>query len=111
MLFGLIALIGLFFGIFLAYFIKEEIEDGRVYFLSLEIITLIVLIFFSFKLSISLFIGIIFGFIIRKEYFYFSIGIVSSVFNKDLNFIYSILVFVYGMPYGSLLVYKEKLNL
>ncbi len=111
MIFGFIALIGLFFGIFLAYFIKEEIEPGRIYFLVLEIIVLMVLILFSFKFQIiSLIFGLIFGFIIKKEYFYFGIGLVSSTVNKDLNFLYSSLVFVYGMPYGSLLVYEGNLN-
>ncbi len=110
MVYGLVAIVGLFFGIFLAYFVKEEIKPGRIYFILLEVLVLASLVVVSYLLGFNVvlfLIGLLFGFLLRKEYFYFGIGIISSSASKNINFLYGALVLLYGMPYGSLLTFEK----
>ena len=112
MIFGFIAIVGLIAGIFIAKYAKEELKNGEKWFSLLNCLIILALIIVSFKINLNiagLIIGLVFGLLVKKEYFYFGIGI-ASLINKNINFLYSILVFLYGMPYGSLIYYKKQLK-
>lgn len=113
MIYFLIALIGILLGYLIAKFTKEELKSGLIYFKLLEIILLLILIigslYFSFNIYLFI-IGIIVGVFIRFEYLYFGILLVSSLFNKELLFLNSSLVFVYGLPCGSIIYLKKNLR-
>lgn len=109
MIYTLVAFIGSFLGYFIANFTREELKSGEKYFKILEILILIVLsvsfLHYSFNWILFVF-GLIFGAFFRKEYFYFGFGVFSN-FN-NINFLASGLIFIYGLPYGSLLFYRKK---
>src|SRR3989344_1730978 len=104
-----------FLGSFLGYFIgkstQEELEVSKIYFRILEVVILFILVliflFNNFNLWVFL-IGIVVAFFLKFEYLYFGLGLVSSFLSKDLTFLSSILVFIYGLPYGSLLFIEKK---
>src|SRR3989344_1814422 len=109
----LVSFIGCFLGGLIGKFTKEELKAGLVYFKVLELIILfllpLVFLYYSFELALFAF-GIFFGVMFRSEYFYFGFGLFSSLFNNNLTFLGSALVFVYGLPYGSILYYKKELK-
>ena len=112
MIYTAVSFLGCFLGYITARFTKEELKSGKNYFNILELIImfilLVILIYYSFDLSLFL-IGILLGLILRFEYFYFGAAIASS-FNLNLSFLSSALVFVYGLPYGSLIYYYKKVK-
>ena len=110
MFYGFIAVIGIFLGVIISRFTKDEFKQGSLYFKILEIIILFVLTFITIKINFNylLFIfGIIIGFFVRYEYFYFGVSIVNTILVKDFNFLISSLVFLYGLPFGTLLNLKN----
>lgn len=93
----LIALVGQFIGLILAKFTKEELKQGKIYFNILKNIILVSIIISTlfYKLDIIyLILGLVLALVIKKEYFYF--GLISN------NLLFSSLIFIYGLPYGSL---------
>ena len=124
--YSLIALVsyqGLFVGLILAIIAKEELKSGKKYFLFLQ--KLLLLLIFIFLL---IFIGLnyisvllIFMFIMisllkrKKEfnelpYTYIILAVVFYLSSKKLNpyIIESSLIFLYGIPTGTLLTEKSK---
>ena len=93
----LISFIGQFIGYLIAKLAKEEIKPGKIYFNLLKNILLLIIIGFSIYYQFNIFYlisGLILGLIIKKEYFYF--GIIAN------NLLFSSLIFIYGLPYGTL---------
>ncbi len=110
MFFGLISIISVFIGLIIANYTKDEYKQGKFYFNILEIIILISLIIITINYNFNyllLIFGIIIGFIVRYEYFYFSIFIISII-NKNYNFLVSSLTFLYGLPFGTLIFKNIK---
>lgn len=111
MIYLVVAFFGCFLGYLIGKFTKEELKDGQTYFKILELIILFVLsltfLYYSFEIVLFVF-GIFFSIMFRKEYFYFGFGLFSSLFNNNLAFLASSLVFIYGLPYGTLLYYNKK---
>jgi len=108
---SLIAFSGLLFGILLGYINPEELKPGKKYFkifCLLVLFSILLVLFFSYKFSIiGLALGVAIGFFLKKEYFYLGLSVVAS-YTLGLNLLLSSLVFVYGLPYGSLLILKSK---
>lgn len=100
----ILAFIGQFIGHIIAKITKEEIKPGKIYFNWLKNILLLIIIisciYFQFNL-LFLIIGLAIGLIINKEYFYF--GLISN------NLLFGSLVFIYGLPYGTLNKIKSLL--
>ncbi len=111
MIIGLLAVLGLFFGILISFYTKEELKDGEKYFKILEFIILIALFFLTFKYNTSLLflvIGALLGITIRNIYFFFGILLGSSFV---VSFIDIILVFVFGLANGSRIYYSNNKKL
>lgn len=106
MLYLIVSFLGCIIGYFIAKFTKEELKKGEIYFKILELVVLlslvVVFLFNSFNV-LFLILGLVLGFLLRFEYFYFGLGLVSVV-----DFLGSALVFLYGLPYGSLTFYHKK---
>ncbi|MBS3151886.1 hypothetical protein J4230_00590 [Candidatus Woesearchaeota archaeon] len=114
MIFSIIVILGCFFGYLIARLTKEELKKGLVYFKILELFILALLPFIFLYHSFNIFffiLGMLFGFVFRYEYFYFGVGFFSSFLNKDLNFLTSSLIFIYGLPYGSVLFFVKKFRM
>ena len=127
---GIITYLGLGCGIGLAYIAKEELNDGRKYFiLSQNIILPLIIFSFLYFLKVSLIIDItllIISFIclyyfnnlkndnFKKNfyYIYLILGIIFFISSKNNNFfiVESSLIFLYGFPTGSLIIDVKKNN-
>jgi len=120
---AIIAYLGLFIGILLAIMAKEEIKPGKKYFIFLQkIILLLIFIFLLIYTDLNyILILLILALIIvhllktKKEfnelpYIYIILSIIFFLSSKILNFfiIESSLIFLYGLPTGSLLTNKDK---
>lgn len=115
--------LGLFIGFILAIIAKEEIKPGKRYFLLLQkIILLLIFIFLLIFIDLNyILVLLILAFIIihllktKKEfkelpYIYIILSIIFYLSSKKLNLfiIESSLIFLYGLPTGSLLTKKDK---
>ena len=111
MLYLITSMIGLLLGGFLAYVSPEEMEKGEKYFRIICYLVILGLItssfFYSFNLLL-LIIGVILGIIFYNEYFYFGIFSVSTLISGVGSLLTTILIFIYGLPAGSLLYYKKR---
>ena len=127
---GIITYLGLGCGIGLAYIAKEELNDGRKYFiLSQNIILPLIIFSFLYFLKVNLIIDItvsIISFIclyyfnnlkndnFKKNfyYIYLILGIIFFISSKNNNFfiVESSLIFLYGFPTGSLIIDVKKNN-
>ena len=97
MVFYIISLLGQYIGYILASKTKEELKQGKKYFKLTCLILLLLIGVYSLTVSfnvILLVIGLILGFLIRKEYLYF--GLISN------NVFIASLIFIFGLPYGTL---------
>ena len=99
-----IAFLGYPIGILLAYLCKEELVKGEKYFKNLSLILIFIIISLSFiiaeKSYLFIILGVIIGYLINKEYLF--LALLKS------NFYTNLLVFMYGIPYGTLKYKKEK---
>ena len=110
----IIALIGLIIGLILARFTKEELKSGKNYFIWFKKIILIVLIATLIYLAlpnylwiiISFIVGILLAYFFKKEYFYLVLALFLSLYNPAFLFIV-ILIFLFGLPYGTLMFTKK----
>src|SRR3989338_4685393 len=96
MLVELISLLGLLIGVIIARSAKEELLPGRRYFIlfrAILLLLLIIVLLSNFSL-IPFAVGLLVGFIVRKEYLYFGLLTPSSLVSS--------LIFMYGFPYGTL---------
>jgi len=113
MLYIIISLLGCLFGFILARYTKEELRKGVFYFRLLEILIILILILvilLSSDFNLLLFImGILIGLMLRFEYLYFGFVLVFP-FSNDVLFLLSALIFIYGLPYGSLIYYNKKIK-
>ncbi len=106
----ILAFFGIFVGILIAKFTREEIRGNRNYLLILSKIIIGILVFaiivFAKNYSL-LFIGVLFGFLsayILSEFLFFGLELGVSLFlQKDILLVASFLVFMYSIIYGSLL--------
>ncbi len=112
MYYWLIAFLGLVCGIFLGKYTREELKDGKKYFILLEKSILFVLILFllynvsfSFLVVISSLIGVLLSRKLNKIYFYLGL---TFVLINDLSI--TALIFIFGLPYGSLLYHSKKIK-
>ncbi len=106
----LISFLGLIVGITLALIAPEELKDGRKYFVWVKFVLLLLIIgisvFFSMNYYLAIPIIIAAGlFFYKREYMFLP---AFAAFVKDANglFILYSLLFLYGLPVGSLT--KEK---
>ncbi len=105
-----LAFLGIFVGILIAKFTREEIRNNRNYLLILSKIIIGILIFtviiFSKNFSL-LFIGVLLGFLsayVVSEFLFLGLALGISLFlKKDISLATSSLVFMYALVYGSLL--------
>lgn len=113
----LISFLGLIFGLILKKIAKEEVVDGRTYLDLFEkiVLVLIIIVLFpnlslSFNAIMYLVVGVLFGYIIGKYltvYFYLGLSLVLSfLFSKNFFFLSNVLVFLFGLPRGSLIKFK-----
>jgi len=106
MIVNALSFFGSIIGYFTGKFTEEELKSGRIYFEILKIAVLTLLTLFIFLKNFNLLlltIGIILGFILRYEYFYFGV-----LLTQNLNFLNAGLVFLYGLPYGTLAFHKKS---
>ena len=100
-MFVLLSFIGLLAGILIARYTKEELAQGKRYFLWIKGICLIIIsliLIYQFKLSWVILLGLIIGYFIDVEYLCFGLVLVLTQ-----NFLVSLMVFIFGLAYGSLL--------
>ena len=114
----IIAFMGVSIGILLKKIAEEEIKFGKFggrYFIWMKRITLVLLIIFMLYYSANylyLFIGVIIGIIISiflNEYLFLGLSMAASFPDKNMLLVSSSLIFLYGLPYGSLFR-KMRLN-
>ena len=106
----IVAFLGIFIGILIAKFTREEIRNNRNYLLILSKIIIAILIFtvIIFVKNFSLlFIGVLLGFLsayVLSEFLFLGLQLgISLFFQKDITLVTSFLVFMYSLVYGSLL--------
>ncbi|MEK6937290.1 MAG: hypothetical protein AABW58_04425 [Nanoarchaeota archaeon] len=105
-----VAFLGIFVGILIAKFTREEIRNNRNYLLILGkiIIGILILVVIMFSKNLSLlFIGVLLGFLsayVLSEFLFLGLVLGISFFlKKDISLITSSLVFMYALVYGSLI--------
>ncbi|MFH1839706.1 MAG: hypothetical protein ABH849_00985 [Nanoarchaeota archaeon] len=106
----IIAFLGLVIGLLLARFTKEELKQGEKYFIWIKRTVLIILVTFLFYLALPNYLttviffiaGLIVAYFFKKEYFYFGLALFST-----LNIFAVVLIFLFGLPYGSSLFSKK----
>ncbi len=80
----IIAFFGLIIGFFISKFVKEELEQGRKYFLWLKkiliLVFIIVLLYGSYERYIAIILGLIAGYFFNREYFYIGAGLAGGFF-------------------------------
>lgn len=115
---SMIAFSGLFFGHLLQYIAPEEIKPGKRYFISLQYILIAVLcITLLYEVSLHLNAGTIIAFFIgmasvlmmKLRYLYLGAAVfASSVILSKFFVLVASLVFLYGLPVGTLQKLKTK---
>jgi len=117
---AVISYLGLFVGFILALMAKEEMKDGRKYFLFLQkVILLLVFVFLLVFIDLNyilvlLMLAFIVVYLLKRKnklvYIYILLGVIFHLSSKMLNLfvIESSLIFLYGIPTGSLLMKKDK---
>jgi hypothetical protein len=108
---SVLAFIGLVVGIFLAKFTKEEFKSGRKYFVLLcKVVLFVLIVYFLYLAEINLLIlgfvlGVLVAYFFSNIYFYLGLGVFSS-----LNVYVTFLVFLFGLPYGTLIYHQKNLR-
>jgi len=100
-----LSFLGLIAGVVLSFFTKEELKPGKKYFMLLEkvvLITISLIIVFYIGNHYSFFVlGFFAGIILKRVYFYF--GVALSLASGPLLVLLSSLIFIFGLPRGTLL--------
>lgn len=108
----ILSFLGLLGGVIVSFFTKEELKPGEKYFLLLEKVLLLAvsftIIYYTGEFFLFLALGVLAGFIFRKAYFYF--GLALPLASETLLVLLSSLVFVFGLPHGTLLASKSKIK-
>jgi len=120
---AVIAYLGLFIGFILAITAKEELKAGKKYFIFLQkVILLLIFIFLLLFIDLDyILVLLILAFIIvavlkrrtkfnELPYIYIILAVIFYLSSKKLNLfiIESSLIFLYGLPTGSLLTKRDK---
>lgn len=100
----IIAFSGLIAGYLINRFTKEELESGKVYFLWLKRLVILILFFIllikSYDRYFALVIGFIVGYFFKKDYFYLGLSLASGFYL--IKEIIASLVFIFGLAYSGL---------
>lgn len=112
----LVSFLGLVVGIILAKVSPEEMKPGKKSFQAMRILTLFLLIaallYYSGLNLYLLAIGLALGLFVRLGYLYLGAALAGALMmSRESLLIVSSLVFIYGMPYGSLLESQKKITL
>ena len=110
LLIAMIAFLGSLTGIILAKMAKEEVEPGRKYFRWLKRVLLLILtisllspIWSSYGWILPFIGGLVLSFFLKKRYLYLGFAtVVASVISLNFFLLVAMLVFLYGLPYGTL---------
>lgn len=113
-----IAFSGLFFGMLLAQIAPDEVKPGKKYFsilqYALSTAIAIVLLYNVINsqeqylaIVASFAVGIILAVLFKIKYLYLGIGLFSSALTKDVFALLASLIFIYGLPAGTLLARKK----
>lgn len=105
-----LSFLGLPIGIILSKFTKEELKPGKKYFMLLEKVVLlaigVIIVFYMAGYFLFFLLGLLAGFIFRRVYFYFGLAL-PLTFGSLLVLLPS-LVFIFGLPAGTLITYRLK---
>jgi len=114
----LIVFSGLILGVILAKVSPEEMKSGERYFKILKKITLTILIisliFLAIPLFLELILGLVVGYIaallLKRVYFFLGLALFLSFLTSipDLILLFSSIVFIFGLPTGSLIASEVK---
>lgn len=104
-----LSFLGLLAGVILSFFTKEELKPGKRYFILLQRVLLLTvslaIICYVGDFFLFFILGLLAGFIFRKDYFYF--GLALPLTSGHLLVLLSSLVFIFGLPKGTLLVTEK----
>ncbi len=111
----LISFFGLVAGIILARISPEEMKQGKKFFkvmrLAVLFMLIVMLLYYSNLNLLMLAIGLSIGFFIRLGYLYMGVSLAGALLaSRDAFFMIASLVFIYGLPYGTLLESRRKIN-
>lgn len=104
--------LGIFVGVALALIAPEELKKGRKYFMVLKTVLLLAMIGVMIYFKINLFLAALNVFLLTlfylygREYWILSFLLSVSAVNDKAFFIQSSLIFIYGLPEGSLFAEK-----
>lgn len=107
-MFLLLSFIGILVGILISKFTKEELKPGKIYFNLIEracLVVITLILIYNYKLSWTVILGLILGYFLVIDYFIFGLILVTTS-----NFLISLIVFIFGLPYGSLIKTKKVLK-
>jgi len=100
----IIAFSGFLVGFLINKFTKEELENGKFYFLWLKRAVIFILFFIllikSYDRYFPLVIGLVVGYFLRKEYLYLGLSLASGFYL--IKEIIASLVFIFGLAYSGL---------
>jgi len=108
---SILAFVGLLVGVLLGKLTPEEFKSGKKYFMLLsKIFLFIIILILIYLLGFSYWlVGILFGLIVayffRNIYFYLGLAVFSGG-----NIFASFFVFLFGLPYGTLVYNIKKYN-
>ncbi len=115
---SLIVFVGIPTGIIVGKIAKEELKDGKKYFLRFQSILFALIVFFVLELyKVHIVISIIASLLvlflsikIKEKYAYIIFAVVLALSIKRIDFfvIESALIFLYGLPTGSLIILNCK---
>ena len=118
----IIAFLGFPIGLFLSFLSPEEMKPGKKYFKLLQNLLLVFILFFVFDyyaipllisivLTVAVFLGVFYWQNKHKSVIlYLILAVLIYLSSKDTSLfaIESSLIFIYGIPAGSLLKFKKK---
>lgn len=120
MIIALLSFLGLVLGYILASKVEEELNQGKKWFNILAILILVFLLIelflsakFNFSFLIALVIGGIINYFIKKTYLFLGIiAVLASFIDKNIILLLSLLIFIFGLAYGTLNYIKfKKINI
>lgn len=107
----ILAFAGILLGVLLAYLARDELKSGKKYFVLFYKALLFILIIYLLYLSevnwwlFGIVLGFLFSLIFSELYFFLGLAVFSS-----LNVYIAFIVFLIGLPYGTLLYTKKKIK-
>jgi hypothetical protein len=121
----IVVALGIFLGVLLGYAAKEELKPGRKYLAMLQFAILCLMVFYSLYLWLSPYVPIMLFFILlvwldtkklekepKEKMYYVIYAVFAFAFfeaSKSCSFIvFDSLIFLFGLPTGSLLFMKKK---